>query len=49
MFAYLTWERNGKSFKTMIQADKAEKMATEMKKFGVDPKIIIAQPISYIK
>ena len=45
MFAYIIWERNGKEFKSMLQAHKAEKMADEMRKLGVEPKIIIAQPL----
>ena len=46
MFAYLIWERNGKEMKTLLQVHKAEKVADEMRKLGVDPKIIIAQPLN---
>ena len=45
MFAYLIWEKNGKEMKSMLQVHKAEKIAIEMKKLGVEPKIIIAQPL----
>ena len=50
MFAYLIWEnKDGKEMKSMLQVHKAEHMADEMRKLGVESKIIIAQPISYIK
>ena len=45
MFAYIIWKRNGKEFKSMLQVHKAEQVAVEMRKLGVEPKIIIAQPI----
>ena len=50
MFAYLIWEnKEGKEMKSMLQVHKAELMAGEMRKLGVDSKIIMVQPISYIK
>ena len=50
MFAYLIWEnKQGKEMKTILQVEKAEKMAVKMTKLGVESKIIMAQPISYIK
>ena len=45
MFAYIIWERNGKEFKSMLQVHKAEQVAVEMRKLGVEPKIVIAQPL----
>ena len=32
--------------KTLLQASKAEHMADEMRKLGVDPKVIMAQPVN---
>ena len=50
MFAYLIWEnKDGKEMKTMLQIEKAEKMAVKMNQLGVDTEIIMVQPISYIK
>jgi len=50
MFAYLIWEnKDGKEMKAMFQIDKAIKIADKMKECGVDPKFIIAQPMTYIK
>ena len=50
MFAYLIWEnKEGKEMKTILQVEKAEKMAVKMTELGVESKIIMAQPISYIK
>jgi hypothetical protein len=50
MFAYLIWEnKDGKEMKTMLQVEKAEKVAEKMTELGVESKIIIAQPITYIK
>ena len=50
MFAYLIWEnKDGKEMKTMLQVEKAEKVAEKMTELGVESKIIMAQPISYIK
>ena len=50
MFAYLIWEnKEGKEMKSMLQVHKAELMAGEMRKLGVDSKIIMVQPITYIK
>ena len=50
MFAYIIWQnKNGKELKSMIQASKVEHMVNEMKKLGIIPKVVIAQPISYIK
>ena len=50
MFAYLIWEnKDGKEMKAMFQIDKAIKIADKMKERGVDPKFIIAQPMTYIK
>ena len=44
MFAYLIWEnKQGKEMKTMLQVEKAEKMAVKMNQLGVDTQI------SYIK
>ena len=50
MFAYLIWEnKDGKEMKAMFQIDKAIKMVDKMRENGVDPKFIIAQPMTYIK
>ena len=50
MFAYLIWEnKEGKEMKTILQLEKAEKMAVKMNRLGVNTQIIMAQPISYIK
>ena len=50
MFAYLIWEnKDGKEMKAMFQIDKAIKMEDKMRENGVDPKFIIAQPMTYIK
>lgn len=47
MFAYLIWENSkGKEMKAMVEIYKAEKFAVEMKKLGVESKIIIAQPLN---
>ena len=35
--------------KTMLQVEKAEKVAEKMTELGVESKIIMAQPITYIK
>ena len=44
MFAYLIWEnKEGKEMKTMLQVEKAEKMAVKMNQLGVNTQI------SYIK
>ena len=40
MFVYLTWKRNGKEMKTMLEYRKAELMYKEMEKLKVDPHII---------
>ena len=50
MFAYIIWEnKDGKEMKAMFEIDKAIKMADKMRESGVDPKFIIAQPMTYIK
>ena len=50
MFAYLIWEnKDGKEMKTMLQVEKAEKVAEKMTELVVESKIIMAQPITYIK
>jgi len=50
MFAYIIWEnKDGKEMKAMFEIDKAIKMADKMRENGVDPKFIIAQPMTYIK
>ena len=50
MFAYLIWEnKDGKEMKAMFQIEKAIKMVDKMRENGVDPKFIIAQPMTYIK
>ena len=50
MFAYLIWQnKEGKELKAMFQVEKAIKIADDMTKLGVESKIIIAQPLSYIK
>ena len=50
MCAYLIWEnKDGKEMKTMLQVEKAEKVAEKMTELGVESKIIMAQPITYIK
>jgi len=40
MFVYLTWNRNGKELKTMLEYHKAEIMLTQLEKLKVDPHII---------
>ena len=55
MFAYINWQnKDGKEMKTLLQASKAEHMADEMRKLGVEPKIIMQStsqpsPLTYIK
>ena len=41
--------KDGKEMKTMLQVEKAEKVAEKMTELGVESKIIMAQPITYIK
>jgi len=40
MFVYLTWKRNGKEMKTMLEYHKAELMCKVMEKLKVEPHII---------
>ena len=40
MFVYLTWKRNGKELKTMLEYRKAQIIYKEMEKLKVDPHII---------
>ena len=40
MFVYLTWQRNGKKMKTMLEYHKAVNMCKEMEKLKVEPHII---------
>ena len=50
MFAYLIWEnKDGKEMRAMFEVKNAIKIADKMKERGVDPKFIIAQPMTYIK
>ena len=47
MFAYIIWHnKDGKELKSMIQAGKVDHMVDEMKKLGIDPKVIMAQPVN---
>ena len=46
MFAYIIWyNKDGKELKSMIQAGKVDHMVGEMRKLGVEPKVIMAQPL----
>jgi hypothetical protein len=46
MFAYIIWHnKDGKEMKSMLQVHKAEHIADEMRKLGVESKIMIAQPL----
>ena len=38
--------KDGKELKSMIQAGKVDHMVDEMKKLGIDPKVIMAQPVN---
>jgi hypothetical protein len=40
MFVYLTWNKNGKQMKTMLEYHKAELMFKEMEKLKVEPHIV---------
>ena len=40
MFVYLTWKRNGKEMKTMLEYHKAVNMCKEMEKLKVESHII---------
>ena len=40
MFVYLTWNKNGKQMKTMLEYRKAVNMCKEMEKLKVEPHII---------
>ena len=40
MFVYLTWKRNGKELKTMLEYRKAQIVYKEMEKLKVEPHII---------
>ena len=40
MFVYLTWKRNGKELKTMLEYRKAEIFYKELEKLKVNPHII---------
>jgi len=40
MFVYLTWNKNGKDLKTMLEYKKALDMEEQMIKLGISPQII---------
>ena len=39
MFIYLTWKKNGKELKTLLEFEKALKMAEKLQPMGVEPKL----------
>lgn len=40
MFVYLTWKKNGREMKTMLEYRKAQIIYKEMEKLQVDPHIV---------
>ena len=40
MFVYLTWKRNGKELKTVLEYKKAEVFFKELEKLKVEPHIV---------
>ena len=39
MFIYLTWKKNGKELKTVLEFEKALKIAEKLAPLGVEPKL----------